>query len=92
MLEDNPGLAVHGPLDGRTIRIARQREHAQETYRRLIYTEGGRALFRYRAKTGDSWHSLARAFYGSERRVRELAGLNGTQYPETGRRVLIPLD
>ncbi|MCP4290184.1 MAG: LysM peptidoglycan-binding domain-containing protein [Gammaproteobacteria bacterium] len=92
LLEDNPGLAVHGPLDGRTLRIARQREQAQETYRRLVYSDGGRTLFRYRAQADDSWRSLARAFYGSERRARELAELNGTQHPETDRRVLIPLD
>jgi nucleoid-associated protein YgaU len=92
LLEDNPGLAVHGPLEGRTLRIARQREHAQETYRRLVFSEDGRTLFRYRARAGDSWRSLARAFYGSERRARALAELNGTTHPVTGRRVLIPLD
>jgi len=42
LLEDNPGLAVHGPLDVRTLRIAGQREHAQETYRRLVYYRAGR--------------------------------------------------
>lgn len=92
LLEDNPGLAIHGPSDGRIIRIARQREHVQETYRRLVFSEGGRTLFRYRAKADDNWRSLARAFYGSERRARELEELNGTPNPETGRRVLIPLD
>ena len=91
LLEDNPGLAVHGHLEGRTIRIARQREHAQETYRRLVFTEGGRTLFRYRARAGESWRSLARVFYGSERQARELAELNGTPQPVT-ERVLIPLD
>ena len=92
LLEDNPGLAIYGPPDGQTIRIARQPEHARETYRRLVYAEGGKTLFRYRAKAGDSWRSLARAFYGSERRAKELAGLNGRPQPETGQRVLVPLD
>jgi phage tail protein X len=92
LLEDNPGLAIHGPIDEGTIRIARQREHAQEIYRRLVYSEGGRTLFRYRARAGDGWRSLARAFYGSEHRAGELAELNGMPKPETGRRVLVPLD
>jgi phage tail protein X len=92
LLEDNPGLAIHGPLAGRTIRIARQREHAQQTYQRLTFAEGGRTLFRYRAQANDSWRSLAYAFYGSERRAKELAELNGAQKPKAGQRVLVPLD
>ncbi len=92
LLEDNPGLAIHGSFEGRALRIARQREHAQETYRRLVFSEGGHTLFRYRARAGDSSYSLARAFYGDEGRAGELAELHGTTHPEVGRRVLIPLD
>ncbi len=92
LLEDHPGLAIHGFLDGRTIRIALQRQHGQDTYRRLVFTEGGRKLFRYRVQSGDSWRSLAQAFYGKGSRARELAELNGAPHPETGRRVLVPLD
>ncbi len=92
LLEDNPGLAIYGPPDRQTIRIARQPEHAQTTYRRLVHTEGADTLYSYRAKAGDSWRSLARAFYGSTLRATELAGLNGRPQPEPGQRVLIPLD
>lgn len=92
LLEDNPGAAIYGPPGGQTLRIARQPGHAPETYRRLVHTEGGTTLFRYRPGAGDTWRSLARAFYGSERRAAELAELNGTPQPEPDQRVLVPLD
>lgn len=96
LLEDNPRLAVHGSRDGRGIRIARERRQAWERYRRLVVTRDGRTLFHYRVKAGDSWRSLAHAFYGDERRTAELAELNqateGVEPPPAGKRVLIPLD
>ncbi|MES9901465.1 MAG: LysM peptidoglycan-binding domain-containing protein, partial [Sedimenticola sp.] len=92
LLEDNPGLTIHGSPDSRNLRIASQLEHVKEIYQRLVFSEDGRILFRYQARVGDSWRSLARDFYGNERRTNELTKLHGLSQPEPGQRLAIPLD
>jgi LysM repeat protein len=91
LLEMNPGLGIYFELDYGKIRILKDRQAAEDLFKRLVFTRGTRNFFRYQVQAEDTWENISARFYGRVDAKTSLQALNANAPLRPGTRVTVPL-
>jgi LysM repeat protein len=91
LLEMNPGLGIYFELDYGKIRIFKDRQAAEDIFKRLVFTRGSRDFFRYQVQAEDTWEKISARFYGRAGDEASLQALNADTPLRPGTRVTVPL-
>ena len=64
LLDHNPDLKAYANTPNQPIRILEDVGHVQPIYDRLVVTQKGQKLFKYRCLENDTWEKVSLRFYG----------------------------